>query len=72
MEVINVLNTVAFVAIGFVGYKIYKLQQEINATKRVLNELQVLEAEVDQLNMDAAIADVKIKLNNKSVGIDLQ
>jgi hypothetical protein len=72
MEVINVLNTVAFVAIGFVGYKIFKLQQEINATKRVLNELQVLEAEVDQLNMDAAIADVKIKLNNKSVGIDLQ
>jgi hypothetical protein len=53
MEVINVLNTVAFVAIGFVGYKIFKLQQEINATKRVLSELQELEAELDQLNMDA-------------------
>ena len=53
MEVIEVLNTVAVVAIVFVGYKIFKLQQEINATKRVLSELQALEAELDQLNMDA-------------------
>jgi hypothetical protein len=53
MEVIEVLNTVAVVAIGFVSYKIFKLQQEINATKRVLSELQGLEAELDQLNMDA-------------------
>jgi hypothetical protein len=53
MEVIEVLNTVAVVAIVFVGYKIFKLQQEINATKRVLSELQELEAELDQLNMDA-------------------
>jgi hypothetical protein len=72
MEVIEVLNTVAVVAIGFVSYKIFKLQQEINATKRVLSELQGLEAELDQLNMDAALAAVKTKLNNKSVGIDLQ
>lgn len=54
MEVINVVNTVGFVAIGFVGYKIFKLQQEINATRDALKSLRQLEAEIDQLNMDAA------------------
>lgn len=58
MEVINVL---AFGAIGFVGYKIFKLQQEINATRRTISNLSKLEAEIDQLNMDAALAEVKTK-----------
>jgi hypothetical protein len=72
MEVIEVLNTVATIAIVFIVYKIFKLQQEITATRHTLSNLRELEAEIDQLNMDAELAAVKTKLNNKSVGIDLQ
>jgi hypothetical protein len=47
MEVIDVLNTVAVVAIVFVGYKIFKLQQEITACMCELDDLRIIEAEMD-------------------------